>query len=174
MTIDEVLQNLTQKFGAAAILGKDETKPDPSIKVNGAQIHAIAKYLRDELKFESLSCVSGVDFPKLPAYAVVYHFFSFSHKTMLPIKVLLPRQDGVSVPSLTDLFKAANWMERETYDMLGVTFAGHPDHRRILCPEDWTGFPLRKDYKTPDYYNGMPVPLYFDDPKAAKTEGGHA
>lgn len=173
MTFDEVLTKLQSQFTSNVILGKDDTKPDASIKVDASKIHDITKYLRDELKFETLSCISGVDFPALPAYAVVYHFFSFTHKLMLPIKVLLPRQDGVSVQSIVDLFKAANWLERETYDMLGVTFTGHPDHRRILCPEDWEGFPLRKDYKTPDYYNGMPVPLFFEEEGTAPSGGTH-
>lgn len=173
MTLDDVLGSLTQKFGATGILGKDETKPDPSIKVSGDKIHDVCAYLKDELKFESLSCISGVDFPKIPAYAVVYHLFSYTHKLMIALKVTLPRQDGVSVPTITDLYKGANWLERETYDMFGIEFKGHPDHRRILCPDDWQGFPLRKDYKTPDYYNGMPVPLSFTE-GVNEGGGGHA
>lgn len=173
MTLDEVFSKLQSKFSSQVILGKDETKPDASIKVEGSKIKDIAQFLRDEMQFETLSCISGVDFPALPAYAVVYHFFSYAHKQMLPLKVLLPRQEGVCVPSIVEIFKAANWLERETYDLMGVTFTGHPDHRRILCPEDWVGHPLRKDYQTPDYYNGMPVPLFFDEADQAPAGGTH-
>lgn len=172
MTLEDVLSKLQTQFTSNTILGKDETKPDASIKVDGSKILEISKFLRDELKFETLSCISGVDFPAVPAYAVVYHFFSYTNRLMVAIKVILPRQEGVSVPSIVSLFKAANWLERETYDMIGIIFTGHPDHRRILCPEDWVGHPLRKDYKTPDYYNGMPVPLYFEDETNAPKEGG--
>ena len=93
---------------------------------------------------------------------MVYHFASYQHKTIVALKAYLPRQEGASIPSLVSLFIAADWLERETYDMFGIQFTEHPDHRRILMPEDWTGFPLRKDFVTPDYYNSMPVPLSFD------------
>ena len=176
MTFDDVLKNLQTKFGAA-ILGKDETKPDASIKVDGAKILEIAQFLKAEQHFESLSCVSGVDYPQAQSICVVYHFFSYTHKLMLPVKVTLPRPTDatgtVAVPSLCSVYKGANWLERETYDLIGVTFTGHPEHRRILCPEDWVGYPMRKDYKTPDYYNGMPVPLYFEDTDAPASGGTH-
>ena len=79
------------------------------------------------------------------------------------MKAYLPREGTPSIATISDIYKAANWHERETYDMFGIQFTGHPDHRRILCPEDWVGHPLRKDYVAPDYYNGMPVPLYFEE-----------
>lgn len=163
MTFDETLQKLQAKF-PKAILGKEDTKPDPSIKVEGAAIREVVTFLAHELKYESLGSISGVDYVGEKArFEVVYHFMSYTHKTFVTLKVVLPRQDGVSVPSIADIFKGANWQERETYDLVGIHFSGHPDHRRILCPDDWEGHPLRKDYKTPDYYNGMPVPLFFYD-----------
>ena len=91
---------------------------------------------------------------------------------MVALKVYLPREEAPKVRSVTDLYKSGNWMEREAYDLFGIHFEGHPDHRRILMPPDWVGAPLRKDYVTPDYYNGMPVPLFFDEP--GNKEGGHA
>lgn len=169
MTFEDIFSKLSQKF-PQGILGKEDTKPDASIKVDPTAIHDVLKYLRDELNFETLHLVSGVDYPALPALCVVYHPGSYTHKMIVPLKVYLPRTDEASVMSVTDLYKAANWHERETYDMYGIQFLNHPDHRRILCPEDWVGFPLRKDYVTPDYYNGMPVPLFFED--GAPTEGG--
>lgn len=169
MTFDDVFSKLSAKF-PKGILAKEETKPDASIKVDPSAIHEVLKFMRDELNFETLHMVSGVDYPSLPALCVVYHPGSYHHKMIVPLKVYLPRTDDAKVTSVTDLYKAANWHERETYDMFGIQFLNHPDHRRILCPEDWKGFPLRKDYVTPDYYNGMPVPLYFED--GAPTEGG--
>jgi NADH-quinone oxidoreductase subunit C len=169
MTFDDIFSKLSAKF-PKGVLGKEETKPDASIKIEPSAIHEVLKYMRDELNFETLHMVSGVDYPALPALCVVYHPGSYHHKMIVSLKVYLPRTDEAKVTSVTDLYKAANWHERETYDMFGIQFLNHPDHRRILCPEDWKGFPLRKDYVTPDYYNGMPVPLYFED--GAPTEGG--
>ena len=173
MTFDEIHQKLQNRF-PSAVLERADTKPDPYLKIDAAQIHDVVKFLRDELQFETLGSLGGIDYPKLPAYCVAYHPVSYTHKMHLCLKVFLPREDGVSVRSIADLFKAADWLERETYDMFGIHFTGHPDHRRILMPNDWEGYPLRKDFQTPDYYNGMPVPLSFEDNHAGGTDaGGH-
>ncbi len=167
MTFDEVFQKLQGKFGAA--VEKLDTKPDPAVKVDPKQIHGIVRFLKEELQFETLTCVSGLDYPKTNQLAAFYHLHSYTHKFLIGLKAYLPR-DNASIRSIVDLYKGANWQERETYDLLGIKFEGHPDLRRVLMPEDWVGYPLRKDFKTPDFYNGMPVPLYFDDP--AGTPGG--
>jgi len=167
MNFGEVFQNLQVKF-PKGVLERSETKPDPYIKIDPKSIVDVLTYMRDSMQFETLGCISGVDYPELPALCVVYHPASYQHKMVTTLKVFLPRQDGVSVPTASAIFKAANWLEREVYDMYGIQFDGHPDHRRILMPEDWVGFPLRKDYKTPDYYQGLPIPLFFESPSADK------
>lgn len=175
MTFDDVFTRLKEKF-PELVLEKLDTKPDPSIKIDPQGIHPIIQYMRDELSFETLACITGLDYPKIPAYCVAYHPASYTHKLIVGLKAYLPRQDGVAVRSICDLYKAANWLERETWDMLGVRFEGHPDPRRILLPDDWVGHPLRKDYVTPDYYNGMPVPLYFENETGeanGKSAGEH-
>lgn len=168
MNFGEVYQSLLAKF-PSAILERAEPKPDPFIKVDPKSIGPILTFLRSELKFESLACISGVDYPAENQLAVVYHMASYQHKLVLALKAFLPRTGTASMPSVTSLFKSANWLERETYDMYGVQFDGHPDLRRILLPEDWVGYPLRKDYVTPDYYNGMPVPLEFSVPQTSDS-----
>ncbi len=168
MTFDDVFQKLQGKFSGG--VEKLDTKPDPAIKVDAKQIHEVVRYLKEEAAFETLTCVSGVDYPKDAKIAVVYHLHSYTHKVLVGLKVYLPREAPL-VRSLVDLYKGANWQERETYDLMGVHFEGHPDLRRIFMPEDWVGHPLRKDFVTPDFYNGMPVPLYFDD-SASGTPGG--
>ncbi len=173
MNFDDIQKHILAKF-PKAILERQETKPDPSLKIAPDQIHSVVKYLRDELNFETLGNLSGVDYPSLPALCAVYHPVSYTHKLVVCLKVYLPREEAPRIASICDLYKAANWMERETYDMYGIHFDGHPDHRRILMPNDWVGYPLRRDYVTPDYYNGMPVPLYFDDPQEETPKGGHA
>ncbi len=177
MTFDAILEKVTGRFPGVAIV-KGETKPDPYIGVPKEKIVDVVKYLA-ELGFESLHCISGVDYPATKTTEVVYHVASFQHRTMIALKVILPRGDGQSIPTLCGVYRGANWLEREVFDMNGVTFEGHPDMRRILCPEDWVGYPLKKDYVTPDYYKGMPVPLYFPDEAPADVGtpapagGGH-
>jgi NADH-quinone oxidoreductase subunit C len=91
----------------------------------------------------------------------VYHLWSFKGKVSLVLKVMLPRwQDDVpgqipEVPSVSHIWPTADWHEREVYDLSGVRFVGHPSLRRILCPEDWVGHPLRKDYDMPLEYHGI-------------------
>ena len=170
MTFDEVFQHLQSQF-PSAILERGETKPDPFIKIETTQIHEVIRHLKHDLHFETLGSISGIDFPKLPAYAVAYHLVSYTHKLAVCLKVFLPREENVAVPSICDLYKAANWLERETFDMYGIRFSGHPDLRRLLMPPDWEGYPLRKDFVTPDFYNGMPVPLVFEDHVTPSSEG---
>ncbi|MBF0593612.1 MAG: NADH-quinone oxidoreductase subunit C [Candidatus Omnitrophica bacterium] len=94
--------------------------------------------------FISLHCLTAVD--RKDSVEVVYHLFSYHHKIMLTVKVLLPNVD-LTIDSLTPLWDAANWLEREVFDLFGVKFSGHPDMRRILNPDHWTTHPLRKDFK---------------------------
>jgi NADH-quinone oxidoreductase subunit C len=98
-----------------------------------------------ELSFEMLIEVTAVDFfPRTPRFEVVYHLGSISNRLRLRLKVRVP--EGASVPTVQGVWPAAGWPEREVWDMFGIVFDGHPDLRRILMPEDWTGHPLRKDY----------------------------
>ncbi len=171
MNFDGVVQKLQQKFSGA--VERIDSKPEPHVKVAPEKIHDVIQFLRDDLSFETLGDLCGMDYPAQNQLGLVYHAASYAHRMSLRLKIFLPRQGEPEAQTVTDLFKAANWFEREAFDMYGIRFKGHPDLRRILMPSDWEGYPLRKDFKTPDYYNGMPVPLYFDDP-AKGTEGGHA
>src|SRR5205085_1471158 len=173
MTAAEITAALDEKFGAR-IQSKKPDALDPFVVVDPADLPEVCRFLRDDprLRFEFLHCVSGVDYlepdpkkaPKAgfePHFEVVYHFQSFTHRHRFVLKVVLPRwQDGKpgalpEVPSLTPLWRSADWHEREVYDLCGVWFAGHPDLRRILTAEDWEGHPLRKDYEFPLEYHGI-------------------
>jgi len=162
MTIDEIFTKLKETCGDA-VLEIEDSPFQKAIKVQPEKIYEVVEFIKEHLRFETLGDLCAVDYPALPAFAVVYHLQSYQHKSVLRLKCYLPRTDAVELPSITGLFKAANWLEREAFDMMGIQFKGHPELRRILCPEDWVGHPLRKDYQTPDYYNGMPVPLYFGE-----------
>jgi len=173
MKAADILPILEQQFGTK-ITGKNLEAIDPFIYVEAANIVEVCRFLRDDsrLKFDILNCISGVDYfepdpkkaPKAgfePHMAVVYHLSSFTHRHRLVIKVKLPRwkndQKGQlpEMPSVVSVWRAADWHEREVYDLSGVWFTGHPDLTRMLLAEDWEGHPLRKDYEFPLEYHGV-------------------
>jgi NADH-quinone oxidoreductase subunit C len=122
--------------------------PDPYIWVEKSGLHEVAQYL----KFDYLMSITGVD--NTEYLTCVYHLFSYHHRHSLVVKVKAPYDDLI-LDTLSDIWAAANWHEREQYDLFGFVFTGHPDLRRILLPEDWDGHPLRKDYEYPEEYHGI-------------------
>lgn len=172
MKIEDIHKRLVDQFGASAITALVTTAKDPWIEVAPAAILRVATFLRDdaELRFDHLNDLCGVDFlepdPKKsakfghdPHVEVVYHLSSFEKKHLLVVKVKLPRwKNDVAgqipeVDSVAGVWDIADWHEREAYDLVGIRFLGHPNPRRILCPEDWVGHPLRKDYDFPLEYH---------------------
>ncbi len=154
MTPQEIFDRLKEKFGNRVL---DLTENvDPFIRVSADAIAEIGLYLRDDeaMGFESLMCLSGVDYPE--HLSLVYHLFSSAHRHKITLKTDLGREDP-SLPTVEGVWRVANWHERETYDMFGIVFEGHSDLRRILCPDDWEGWPLRKDYEVQEYYRGIRV-----------------
>jgi NADH-quinone oxidoreductase subunit C len=111
--------------------------------------------------FDSLSCISAVDngVASENRFEVLYHLYSLLNEELFIIKVFAEENnEGVpSIPSLTSIWKTADWHEREAYDLMGIDFVGHPDLRRILLPADWEGHPLRKDYEAQEIYHGIKV-----------------
>ena len=101
-----------------------------------------------DLSFENMHCISGVD--QGGRLEVVYHLYSFKQKFMLALKVFVPRENP-EVETLSHLWRSADWFEREVFDLFGVKFINHPDPRRILNPDSWTSYPLRKDFSHPDF-----------------------
>jgi len=130
--------------------------PNAAMVVDAARLVDVATACRAdaELALDCLSNLSGVDYPKDGHIQIVYHLFSYRHRHGIVLKVNATRDNPV-VPSLAAVWSHANWQEREVFDLLGVRFAGHPDLRRILMPEDWPGHPLRKDFVEPAEYHGI-------------------
>ena len=116
-----------------------------TLTVGAGAIVDICGFLRDDsaLRFDYLMSLTAVDWTD--RFEVVYHLYSIPMKHYVTLKVKADREQPV-VPSVTSIWKAADWQEREVYDMFGITFEGHPNLVRILLEEDWEGFPLRKDY----------------------------
>lgn len=156
------------------VTGADLEAIDPWIAVTPDGLVDVCRFLRDDdaLQFGMLNCITCVDYfqpdekkaKKVawePHLEVVYHLWSVTNKQSLVVKVLLPRWKNdvegelPEVPSVVEVWRAADWHERETYDLSGVRFVGHPELKRILCPEDWVGHPLRKDYEMPLEYHGI-------------------
>ena len=109
---------------------------------------SVLQTLRDraDLRFELLSEMTAADFwPRDPRFEVMYYLVSIEHRMRIRLKVRLGGEDP-HLPTATVLWPAANWLEREVWDLFGIAFDGHPDPRRLLMPEDWQGFPARKDY----------------------------
>ena len=129
---------------------------DPYLMVHPEAIVEVCRYLRDdpELKCEILSDLTAIDLPKQEIIQALYHLYSYTHKHAIVLKVNLPR-DNPHVATVENIWKAANWFEREVFDLFGVIFEGHSDLRRILLPEDWVGYPLRKDYVEQEEYDGI-------------------
>lgn len=125
------------------------------------RLHAVCEKLKNSpgFFFDRLECVSGVDFGG--RLAVYYHLHSLVYEHAVVLRVdLEPRDDGnlsPQAPTVSDLWRTADWHEREIFDLFGIRFTGHPDLRRILLPDDWEGHPLRKDYQTPQSYRGLNI-----------------
>jgi NADH-quinone oxidoreductase subunit C len=192
MTPDEIGQLLKQRFGdqiievntpstipapPAAEEGEGAKKPakkaadpretacvlHPHVAVAAAAWPEIARYLKDEpeLAFDMLRCLTGLDYPDRAQMCACYDLHSFRHNHQFAVKAYTQRDDP-HIPSVASLWPAADWHEREAYDLFGIIFDGHPDLRRILLADDWVGFPLRKDYEFPREYHGIPGSVELD------------
>ena len=174
MTAEEIRNLLVEQFGDATITGANLEAIDPWIEVAPAAIAEVSGFLKndDRLRFDHLNNLCGVDycepdekkaakFTHEPHVEVVYHLTSYDLRHKITIKVLLPRwkngQVGElpEVPTVSVVWKIADWHEREAFDLVGINFVGHPNLVRILCAEDWVGHPLRKDYEFPLEYHGI-------------------
>ncbi|MCG8606610.1 NADH-quinone oxidoreductase subunit C [bacterium] len=162
MTPEEIYKKLQDKFGEE-ILDSDSEALNPWIKIKPQKVFDICAYLKEDvdLSLDSLMCLSGLDYGGGGDLGVVYSLHSMKHGHKITIRVDLPREDP-KLPSVETIWRTADWHEREAYDLLGIHFEGHRDLRRILCPDDWEGYPLRKDYVVQEYYHGIRVPYQED------------
>ena len=174
MTPQEIHEYLVEQFGSSAILHFQSDAKDPWIEVSPDKLVEICTFLKndEQCQFQHLNNLTGVDyletdpkkakkFPYDPHIEVVYHLSSFTLLHRIALKVKLPRwlNDEAGqipeAPSVSSVWAIADWHEREAYDLMGIRFVDHPNLVRILCPEDWVGHPLRKDYEFPEEYHGI-------------------
>ena len=155
MEAKDIYARLERQFHGKVRDFKGEVK-EPYLTVDAPSIVEVCRFLRDDpdLQFAVLSDLTALDWPKEEKLQVVYHLFSYSQNHQVVLKVDLPR-DNPKVATLEGVWKVANWLEREVYDLFGVIFEGHSDLRRIMLPEDWVGYPLRKDYVEQEEYDGI-------------------
>lgn len=155
MDVEGIQKIVHAEFGAA--VGPAETAGlAPGFEVDPDAIRAVAHKLKThtDLAFDGLLNLTGTDHPDRDKIQVVYELTSFSLGHDVVVRVDVPRA-AARTQSVSDVWRAANWLEREVYDLLGVDFDGHPDQRRILLPDDWVGHPLRKDYVEAPEYHGI-------------------
>ncbi|GAA4720787.1 NADH-quinone oxidoreductase subunit C [Brevibacillus fulvus] len=146
--LERYVTRIGEKFGESAIENayiNELAKHVPTLVIQKEQWKEVARFLKEDesLHFEYLSNLHGIDYEdRMEMY---YHFYSYKHRQNLAVKIVLPRENP-SVCSVAEIWGGADWSERETYDLLGIHFAGHPNLTRIMLPDDWVGYPLRKDY----------------------------
>jgi NADH-quinone oxidoreductase subunit C len=165
MNPEQIKLLLIAKFGEDVLTGEETGGLQPALLIQPARIVDVCRELRDNPKtyFDFLSCLTGVDYGiDAGRFGVVYHLASIPYQTRLTLKVSAENDRSAdelpSFPSITSVYGAANWHEREAYEMTGIFFEGHPDLRKLLLPDDWEGYPMRKDYTTADkYYKGIKI-----------------
>ena len=143
---NRTVSKLRERFPEAT-LSTRSFRNETTLLVRPGDLIRICRHLKEDpgLLYDFLSDLTAVDrLGNHPRFEVVYHLYSLQYKWRIRLKV--PVKEGEAVPSVTAVWGAANWHEREVFDMFGIGFDGHPDLRRILMPEEWEGFPLRKDY----------------------------
>jgi len=152
----QIAKMIEEKF-TGQVLGTMSYADQVGVLLKKDMIKDICFYLRDEpsLKMDHLSDLTAVDYSAYPGdtglrFEVVYNMISTVYRHRIRLKVRLP-EDDPRIDSVSSVWNTANWHERETYDLMGVRFDGHPDLRRILLPEDWVGHPLRKEYPLKGY-----------------------
>jgi len=131
----------------SALLGGNLDRGEVTLLIDAAKIEAVCRLLKDKHDYIRLCTVTALDhYPMEPRFMVVYQLHSLAANRYLRLKCALA--EGASIQSVTSVWRGANWYERETFDLFGITFEGHPNLIRILMPEGWVGHPLRKDFPT--------------------------
>ncbi|GGH17406.1 NADH-quinone oxidoreductase subunit C [Sphingobacterium alkalisoli] len=161
--IEQIRTEIVAQFGAESIVDMQLDGLQKALIIHPTSLVNICSWLRDNptYYFDFLANITAVDYHPEAKFAVVYHLTSIPYQKQLTLKVFIANDRTVEnlpeIPSVRMVWKTADWHEREAFDLMGVYFSGHPDLRRILLPDDWKGYPLRKDYEDPESYHGIAI-----------------
>lgn len=155
----EGIKSLIESQLPGAVLGEDLAATPNALIISAEYLHAVCDFLltSDQTYFDSLSCLTGLDNgEEKNTIEVIYNLYSIPFDLHLMLRVELPRENP-SIDSVADIWRTADWHEREAFDLVGIHFNNHPDLRRILLPNDWEGHPLRKDYEEQEKYHEVKI-----------------
>ena len=157
MTSEQIKNRLSDQFKSSII--KNENLAEHQVEIKGEDWLDVATFMKNDpkLSFDQLECITGIDTGEDGPLQTHYNLHSMEHRHKIEAVISHDRKDP-KVASIEQLWRIGDWFERETYDMFGINFTGHRDLRRILLPEDWDGWPLRKDYEEQETYHGIVVP----------------
>lgn len=160
--IEKLCEYLVADFGEDSVV-IIETGLQPTLLVKPSILVELCLWLRDhkDYYFDFLSNITAVDYYPENKFALVYHLSSIPFQKQLTLKVILENDRSLDnlpeIMSISSVWRTADWHEREAFDLMGIYFNDHPDLRRILLPDDWEGYPLRKDYKEAESYHNIPM-----------------
>lgn len=163
MTTEGIVQLISNSVDKNAVLGVDLESSPHTVQIRPSFLQGVCQLLKDHKQcyFDLLECITALHNVEETTIEVFYNLYSIPHESKLMLAVSVPiEKDTVSLPSVDSVsrvWKAAEWHEREAYDLVGIVFNNHPDLRRILLPADWERYPLRKDYQLQEYYRGIKV-----------------
>lgn len=158
MKLEEIKELVSSNF-PDAVIGEDLDATPNALIIDAQHQHDVCEFIHahEKMYFDQLSCLTGLDNgPESGTMEVIYNLYSIPYDLHLMLKVSLDRNHA-EIETVSDIWKTADWHEREAYDLLGIKFNNHQDLRRILLPDDWEGFPLRKDYVEQEKYHEVVV-----------------
>ena len=157
MTSAEIKAVIMDQFPGSVIESEDLAEKQVELKAD--QWFDIATFLKEDpnLSFDQLECITGIDLGEEASLQTRYNLHSMEYRHKIEILISHDRKEP-KVASIEKIWRIGDWFERETYDMFGIVYEGHRDLRRILCPDDWERWPLRKDYEGQESYHGIVVP----------------
>ena len=157
MTFEQIKNRLSDQFKSSVI--SNENLAENQVEVKGEDWFEVATFMKNDPKllFDQLECITGIDTGEDKPLQTHYNLHSMEYRHKIEVVISHDRKDP-KVASIEQLWRIGDWFERETYDMFGIEYIGHRDLRRILCPDDWEGWPLRKDYEAQESFHGIVVP----------------